>query len=97
MNQCDQYSGCVDVAYAGTQCYYKGGLGEPRRNANVWGAKQVSGCSTPQLKLKLHRKRVSPFRRVKRAGIPVGPDTTYTRNTATATATTTTRTTTVVA
>jgi hypothetical protein len=87
------------VSYAGTQCYYKGGLGDANQNANVWGARQISGCSAPQLKLKLHRKRVSPFRRskAKRQNLYVGPDYTYTRGTATATSTSTTRTTTVVA
>jgi len=98
MNQCDKKSGCVDVSYAGFQCYYKGGLGDPNKNSNVWGAKLISGCKNTDTfpKIKLHRKRVSPIGKVKRNGwYYVGPDYTYTAGTATATSTVTTSTKTV--
>jgi hypothetical protein len=84
MNLCDKKSGCVDVAYSGKACYFKGGLGEPNQNPNVWGAVQLSGCTTSK-KLKLHRKRVQPVKRQ----LVFGPDFTFTQGIATVVSTAT--------
>jgi hypothetical protein len=64
IDDCDNTAGCVDVSWViNGACYKKGSIADVRKNENIWGARQVSGCtssagttSTP--KLKLHRKRV---------------------------------------
>jgi hypothetical protein len=71
----------------------KGSIGDIRMNSNIWGGRQISGCTAPSSKLKLHRKRVvhekkanSPMK--KRAA--VGPDFTYVGSVAAVTRTSTT-------
>lgn len=84
LRACDNTPGCVDVSYSpGTPgpCYLKGSIGSVRVNSNIWGGRQLTGCSS-STKLKLHRKRVvhvQPAKRPlnKRVGLPVGPDFTF--------------------
>jgi hypothetical protein len=90
---CDITPGCVDVSWViGTPgaCYMKGSAGAVRQNSNIYGGRQVSGCTSS--KLKLHRKRVAPVQPKKplgkRAGY-FGPDFTFTQPHVTATQTST--------
>ncbi|KAF2030878.1 hypothetical protein EK21DRAFT_88595 [Setomelanomma holmii] len=102
---CDNTPGCVGVSYSPgfpPSCYLKGAVGALSVNSNIWGARQLTSCSTTG-KLKLHRKRVVHAVPVKKAiekrGIPYGPDYTYITGTSTvvstSTSTSTTATTTV--
>lgn len=73
INNCDATPSCVDVSFiAGNPgpCYLKYAANAPNLNANVYGARQISGCTngtaTPSFKrglsgrVKLSRKRVVP-------------------------------------
>jgi molybdopterin-guanine dinucleotide biosynthesis protein A len=60
----------------------KSSAGALRVNSNIWGGRQIGGCTFPTTKLKLHRKRV--VHKAKRDDTPIsergfayGPDTTY--------------------
>jgi hypothetical protein len=88
---CDVTPGCVDVSYViGGGCYMKSSIGAIRENSNIYGGRQISGCTTR--KLRLHRKRVAPVEPkkpvAKRAGY-FGPDFTFTQSKVTATQTST--------
>lgn len=96
MNICDLAAGCVDVSLSGTACYLKNGIGNPNLNANIWGARRIKGCTELTPKLKLHRKRVAPFKKqkldnnAKRTILPyAGPDATFTQGHVTTTQTST--------
>jgi hypothetical protein len=65
INDCDNTAGCVDVSWViSGACYKKGSIADVRKNDNIWGARQVSGCTSSantvssSSQLKLHRKRV---------------------------------------
>lgn len=61
IEDCDNTAGCVDVSWViSGACYKKGSIAAVRNNENIWGARQISGCtsSSSPSKLKLHRKRV---------------------------------------
>jgi hypothetical protein len=85
LEACDRTTSCVDVSYSsGTPgaCYLKSSAGDIRRNSNIWGGRQLSGCTSQTSKLKLHRKRV--VHKAKRDDTPIvergfalGPDSTY--------------------
>lgn len=62
IEDCDNTTGCVDVSWViNGLCYKKGTIDDIRQNANIWGARQIAGCSQSSSlsKLKLHRKRVA--------------------------------------
>ncbi|KAF1930294.1 uncharacterized protein M421DRAFT_58497 [Didymella exigua CBS 183.55] len=92
---CDKTNGCVDVSYirgSPGPCYKKSSVAAIQRNDNVFGALQLTGC-TSSIKLKLHRKRVvrsptTPKKIIHKRGV-FGPDFTYTQGTTTVTQTTT--------
>ena len=91
---CDSTAGCIDVSYnpeSPGPCYKKSSVAAIRQNDNIFGALQVTKCTST--KLKLHRKRVvrSPFtprKVIQKRGV-YGPDFTYTQGTTTVTQTTT--------
>ncbi|KAH7081189.1 hypothetical protein BKA63DRAFT_561748 [Paraphoma chrysanthemicola] len=92
---CDNTPGCVDVSYnPGTPgpCYLKAVVGEARVARNIWGARQLSSCTTN--KLKLHRKRVvhdnSVKKPVQKRAMSFNPEFTYTAGLTTITKTSTT-------
>ncbi|KAF2823119.1 hypothetical protein CC86DRAFT_469677 [Ophiobolus disseminans] len=92
---CDDTPGCLAVSYrpgADGPCYMKGALGALTRDASIWGARQISGCTSQHLLKGLHRKRVVHSPLAKRA--PYGPDFTYISSTVTSTITSTTTSTT---
>ncbi|KAF1965445.1 hypothetical protein BU23DRAFT_25044 [Bimuria novae-zelandiae CBS 107.79] len=99
INDCDKTAGCVDVSWIVTgSCYKKGSIAPIRKNQDIFGARQISGC-TNSPKLKLHRKRVvrnelpkaplekleKKFSKLQKRGIAYGPDVTWTTGTATVT------------
>lgn len=92
---CDNTGGCVDVSYSPGSpgpCYKKSSIAEIRQNNNIYGARQLTGCTAPT-KLKLHRKRVvrttnTPRKKIQKRGV-YGPDFTYTQGVVTSTQTTT--------
>lgn len=61
IEDCSDTPGCVDISWVvGGACYKKGSYAAIRENDNIWGARQISGCtasSSPSMR-KLHRKRV---------------------------------------
>ena len=61
INDCSNTPGCVDVSWVvGGACYKKHTAGAIRENDNIWGARQISGCSasaTSTPMRTLHRKR----------------------------------------
>lgn len=92
---CDKTDTCVDVSYIpgspGT-CYKKSRVAEIRKNDNVFGALQLTGCNNA--KLKLHRKRVvrsptTPKKPLQKRSGYYGPDSTYIQGTTTVTVTST--------
>jgi hypothetical protein len=84
LRACDNTPGCVDVSYVvGTPgpCYMKGSIGDVRMNSNIWGGRQISGCTASSSKLKLHRKRVVHNKKANppmEKRLVIGPDFTYT-------------------
>lgn len=72
-------------------CYKKSAIADIRRNDNIFGARQLTGC-TASGNIKLHRKRVvrasteSEKNLQKRSGF-YGPDYTYTQESSTVTKT----------
>lgn len=87
IESCTNTLGCVDVSFVNGSpgpCYMKSKAGDIVPNSNIWGGRQVSGCTTAthKLKLKLHRKRVvrkdhKSANRIQQRAIPYGPDFTY--------------------
>jgi hypothetical protein len=62
MEACDRTTSCVDVSYSsGTPgaCYLKSSAGDIHRNSNIWGGRQLSGCTSQTSKLK--RSEVLPL------------------------------------
>jgi hypothetical protein len=63
----------------------KHGVAPVVTNSNIWGGRQISGCTTSTTRLKLHRKRVVKKHQKReqgsgglfKRGIPYGPDSTY--------------------
>jgi hypothetical protein len=94
---CDVTAGCVDVSWvvgSPGPCYMKGSIGAIRENSNIFGGRQISGCTTSKTvrrtarPLKLHRKRVAPAEPKKPLGKRTGffgPDFTFTQSYVTAT------------
>jgi hypothetical protein len=83
LKTCDNTPGCVDVSWViGTPgtCYMKGSIGPIRENSNIYGGRQISGC-TKAPTLKLHRKRVVREPKLNKRLLPVGPDFTFLQST----------------
>jgi len=99
IESCTNTLGCVDVSFVNGSpgpCYMKSKAGDIVVNSNIWGGRQVSGCTTAthKLKLKLHRKRVvrkdhKSANQIQKRGIPYGPEFTYYAEQATTTTTST--------
>jgi hypothetical protein len=56
-------------------CYKKSSIAEIRQNSNIWGARQVSGCSSStNVKRKLHRKQMKRVVRRENSTEQANPD-----------------------
>jgi hypothetical protein len=71
----------------------KSSIAAIRPNSNIYGGRQVSGC-TSSGSLKLHRKRVvhenlAKLVTLQKRGLPIGPDFTYITSTSTVLSTST--------